>query len=64
MRWALVRSTQAIGVINEDPTIRKVIIVCPSCAPWSSLYPDAEMKRLLKRELKGFETRFLRVDHD
>ena len=28
------------------------------------LYPDAEMKRLLKRELKAFETRFLRVDHE
>ena len=28
------------------------------------LYPDAKMKRLLKRELKAFEIRFLRVDHD
>ena len=33
------KSTQAIGVINEDPTIRKVIIVYPSCAPWSSSIP-------------------------
>ena len=28
------------------------------------LYPDVEMKWLLKRELRAFETRFLRVDHD
>ena len=30
------KSIQAIGVINEDPTIRKVIIVCPASmrTPW------------------------------
>jgi hypothetical protein len=35
MRRASV-SIQAIGVINEDPTIRKVIIVCPASMriPW------------------------------
>ena len=30
------KSIQAIGVINEDPTIRKAIIVCPASMriPW------------------------------
>ena len=42
------KSCQAIGVINQDPSIRKIIIVCPASVriPWRR-----EMERWLKRSL-------------
>ena len=42
------KTCQAIGVINEDPTIRKVIVVCPASVriPWRR-----EFERWLNRPL-------------
>ena len=42
------KTCQAIGVINEDPTIRKVIVVCPASVriPWRR-----ELERWLNRPL-------------
>jgi SWI/SNF-related matrix-associated actin-dependent regulator 1 of chromatin subfamily A len=50
----MIRRTKA-QVLPELPAKLRTVV---------ELYPDAEMKRILKRELKAFETRFLRVDHD
>ena len=50
----MIRRTKA-QVLPQLPSKLRAVV---------ELYPDAEMKRLLKRELKAFETRFLRVDHD
>ena len=50
----MIRRTKAQVLPQLPPKLRTVV----------ELYPDTEMKRLLKRELKTFETRFLRVDHD
>jgi SWI/SNF-related matrix-associated actin-dependent regulator 1 of chromatin subfamily A len=50
----MIRRTKAQVLPQLPPKLRTVV----------ELYPDAEMKRILKRELKAFETRFLRVDHD
>jgi SNF2 family DNA or RNA helicase len=50
----MIRRTKA-QVLPQLPSKLRAVV---------EFYPDAEMKRLLKRELKGFETRFLRVDHD
>jgi SWI/SNF-related matrix-associated actin-dependent regulator 1 of chromatin subfamily A len=50
----MIRRTRA-QVLPQLPAKLRTIV---------ELYPDAEMKRLLKRELKAFETRFLRVDHE
>ena len=50
----MIRRTKAQVLPQLPPKLRTVV----------ELYPDAEMKRLLKRELKAFETRFLRVDHE
>ena len=43
------KTCQAIGVINEDPTIRKVIVVCPASVriPWRR-----ELERWLNRPLE------------
>ena len=42
------KTCQAIGVINEDPSIRKIIIVCPASVriPWRR-----ELERWLNRRL-------------
>jgi hypothetical protein len=50
----MIRRTKA-QVLPQLPSKLRAVV---------ELYPDAEMKRLLKRELKAFETRFLRVDQD
>jgi SWI/SNF-related matrix-associated actin-dependent regulator 1 of chromatin subfamily A len=50
----MIRRTKA-QVLPQLPSKLRAVV---------ELYPDAEIKRLLKRELKAFETRFLRVDHD
>lgn len=50
----MIRRTKA-QVLPELPSKLRTVV---------ELYPDAKMKRLLKRELKAFETRFLRVDHE
>ena len=50
----MIRRTKTEVLPELPPKLRTVV----------ELYPDAEMKRILKRELKAFETRFLRVDHD
>ena len=50
----MIRRTKAQVLPQLPPKLRTVV----------ELYPDAEMKRLLKWELKVFETRFLRIDHD
>jgi SWI/SNF-related matrix-associated actin-dependent regulator of chromatin subfamily A-like protein 1 len=42
------KTCQAIGLINQDPTLRKIIIVCPACMriPWRR-----ELERWLNRPL-------------
>lgn len=45
------KTIQAIGMINADPTIRKVLVVCPAslCLNWMR-----EMKKWLVREMRCF----------
>jgi SWI/SNF-related matrix-associated actin-dependent regulator 1 of chromatin subfamily A len=50
----MIRRTKA-QVLPQLPTKLRTVV---------ELYPDPEMKRILKREMKAFETRFLRVDHE
>ena len=53
------KTVQAIGLINRDPTLRKIIIVCPASMriPWRR-----ELERWLKRPLSiavvGVDTGF------